>query len=807
MKHIRQTFGDLSEPADKIAHEHSLGDWIAAAVVGMLVFALSALWPSPIVHPDVWTEVAVAAGTRPPEVIAGGVWRLLAGWLFGWLGHEPGMTALLWGGRFALGASVAVVYLLLRTMLPVYLDIPLRNFIRMRHVFRVLIGISALLFGCSEPVWRVFQQLGPEAMTVLLAFVAFWLLHVFLHRGRNWALAVAFATCGVLVAETPMGLPLTLLLVFLVLRARYRGVDPLFLLQNPFATEQLKWGMTFLFGLGLVGSLGLDVVFFLGHEGLEASGCELWMLAFRWMTQWWQGLTGMATPMGWTYGVLLSVVPFMLALSLLRGATDMEHFLSYRLAGLFLLIGLVGLLTLGGFPMCWFWTWSTAGEMLKSGVLGALFMFLGAGGAMGALAVAVVECWCRDYGHVAQRFSADPLQADTAKKSPRSSKAAAMVVRHGLLLALPGFVVVSAVLARHRVCERRMLGMVDEFVKETVLEMGPQGRWLFADGVFDPLIEFWSQAAGPGAKALSLMAQKNDYSEYLCRRASGDPEDGKVHGVGALGKLRFWANEKESRMKQAAVQLGFEIWRSREAQLPRPLGVLAHGGDVSEAEVERARTAARAMAERLLGFYAGEDADANGTVTLPCADRTLRHVFLGVQWRLARIAQQRAAEASRHENMALARTEQKLASRLDDANAAYVDLRRRMENMPTESGLVLTPREGLAVSLKRRDFKMARRFAETVLKGDPVDPYANYALGMSCMTEERWRDAVRFFERVLAKKADDPSILNNIAVCKWKEGKLTEALDWGNRALKVKPDAKDIQHNLKRIQHDLRQPR
>jgi len=800
IKNIRDKFKDLAAPAKVIAHVNGWGDYLSAGLAGLAFLMVALVWAYPELHPDVWTETAVAAGLRPPSTMAGGLWRAGVGLLFERVGLDNTVLVLRLLGKVAGAFCVSIVFLLLRSLLLSQINVPLRSVIRWRWVFRGLVGLSALMFGLSAPVWRVFQQLGPEAWTVTISLVAIWLLQVFLQGNGRWTLQLAFLVLGVLSAETSVGILVTLLVVVFCMRARYLAIDPTMMLFDPLMTQQIKWRLTFMFLLGFVATAGYDVYAYFVNEGFAASGCEGGELVFRWLKEWWQGLLGLGTVSTWSWGVMVAVVPFVLSLLLVRKATDMDHFLGFEYAAFFLIGGVIAILQLAGVPQCWFWTWNESSTLATSGVLRVAFMFLCAATMELALAVAGVETWCRDYRHVATRMASDPMfELETLQRKSSGRAKVASGLRYLLLVLVPAAALLSSLWACRAVDERRILYLVNDFVDETRQECGSPCA-LFTDGVFDALIELRAAAGKQNLTPISLMSEKTPYTTYLAKRAARDEEDRTLFETGPLPVLRSWAHEKSQRMKDVAVQLGFETWRHDPKTLPPPLGVLARGGEVSKEESERARRAAHGFASRVLAFYYDAKGNVRKRVT---SDAALRFVLEGVQWRLARIAQQRSSRFDAASAPGDAVAEADLAKKLDDANLSYQSLRRRIEDRQrSEEGLVLTPREGLTVTLKRRDFIMARRYALQILNGEPDDPYANYAMGMSYMAQENWSMAARYLERVLIKKAGDPAILNNIAVAKWKERKYEEAVKWCEQALKANPEAKDVQGNLERIRQD-----
>jgi Flp pilus assembly protein TadD len=129
-----------------------------------------------------------------------------------------------------------------------------------------------------------------------------------------------------------------------------------------------------------------------------------------------------------------------------------------------------------------------------------------------------------------------------------------------------------------------------------------------------------------------------------------------------------------------------------------------------------------------------------------------------------------------------------------------VKILRRMDWIRRQSGESLTPREGLEVAMKRADFVMARRYAMPVLKEDPDEPNANFAMGMSYYAEEQFAKAEEYLKRVLKKNPNEPAVFNNIALICLKTGRLEEAETNAVQALNLKPDQVEIKDTVRQIE-------
>lgn len=802
MRNLREKFSTRNDGAANLCYVQDGFDALVAFSAGLVYFALALVWAFPSASPDLWPELAVGAGVRPPVTIAGGLWRICAQGIFSGFGLDSGLTVLRFLGHVVGAVSVSLVVYLLRSTALRCLQITAPSYLRSRGWFSAAFALGGLLFGCSEPVWRLFQCLGPDALQVFLLLASVSLAIAHLQSGFSALLACAFFIAGVLGFETPMGALSLIAILAFELHARYAGIDPQGLFMNPLATQQMKWRMSFLFLLGAVGVLALDFWLYVAHEGMAAAELEPADLAVQWCRELGKSASSLATSQGCLLGLLTTVAPFVCVWKLMPRATEPESFLPYQVVPFSLLAGGVAFFQLAGFPRMWFWNWtSSADPMITSGVLFAFFMLLAVYPVVWALIIGIVDYRCRDHQYAAIRLLDADLDLATANANRKTARRHLWERRvwFSTHLVLVVALAVSAILSRHKVGERRMLLVTENFLAETLRACGP-ASCLFTDGVLDAALEFRAACAQRDRPFVccSLMADRTPYERFINRRAARDEEDRRTFASGPLQVLRLWAGAKRTRMPDVAIQLGREIWKGHEVDAPTALGVVARGGKIPDEEVARARTAAKSLAASVLGFYVGREGKRPDST-----NPLLTHVFETIQWRLARLAQMESDELLRRKEGRLAAAVRDLSDKLDKANVSFQKLQALIDRqLQKETELVLTPREGLEIALKRNDFMVARRFALPLLLGEPDDPVANYAMGMSYLVEERWKDSARFFERVLKKYPNDSRVLNNIAVAKWKDGRLDEALEWEQKAQKAAPDSQEVRDNMARIRAD-----
>ena len=314
--------------------------------------------------------------------------------------------------------------------------------------------------------------------------------------------------------------------------------------------------------------------------------------------------------------------------------------------------------------------------------------------------------------------------------------------------------------------QKKAQAVIDDYVRE-VVEEAKGVRVIYTDGALDDDIRREAKRRGIELEPVPIMSR---------------------NGALALAMAM-------ERGEDVALQLGFELWKQRryyEYREPLPCsGVLARTGKMPEEDRQRGIEAAYRLGERILELYREDLVDA-----IP--SERLKQELRIVQWHLARLATMRAflADHARQTDQAL--KDKTFADELDNNNASLQNLRNELDQMEALSMRVVTPRRGLSMALYRADFTMARRYAELILKDDPDDPDANFAMGMSYHVQKQWSRAEVYFRRYLAKK-EDAAVLNNLAIVYMETGRYDEALTHANRALELLPKSDAIKDTIAEI--------
>ena len=770
-------------------------DYLFALGLGLFAVVLLTVWPFPGLSPDVWNDAIVGAGLRPTAAIFPGFWRVIARGLYAINGVGLGNALLMWGGRAALGLTVGCVYLLFRSILSLTIRRRL-NYARRRFiVVRGVAMLGAIAFLCADPVWRVGQAFSPSGLLLLISVFSLYQFFSFLQHGQLREVNLSMFLLGLLSADTPMGFVLTAVcwgVYFMALR--YAAVSMGMALLNPIVEQRSKWHLTFLWALGLIVGIAANCASFVWLEGLAASGLTGGDVPLLYATRWWTQFIHAASGLGWVLSLGICVLPLVVSAVLLPRAVDEEQFLPYHTGAVFFVTGMLALAQLAELSPLWFWTWSSDATVTPYFL--QMLILLSAMTLVFALAVMGVDAACRDHERLAtERFANLNGDEDDEEDNPAPRRVQPSGhTSHGniVLVVVPILLLAAVVPGRWQQKTRQMLQLLDDYVEEVLAECGPVG-WIFTDGAFDSRLELAAAEKGKKLKALSMMAGNGPYDKYVRQEGVTDMEDRLALSMGAPMTLRTWMKDKPERMKDAAIQLGFEVWKRNGLELPICSGVLARPLDMSAEDCAAGVERTKGLADRILAFYV-----AGG---LPkSAGKRVNELFLFVQWRIARLARMRAERADRAGQTEVAMKDVKLSDDLDHNNASLQRILTSMEEVRSRTLKAVTPREGLQLALVRADFALARRYAEPILEAVPDDPNANFAMGMSYYVQKQYARAEEYLKRCLVKNAKEPAVWNNLAMIMLYTQRFDEAEKHAKKALELIPESAEVKDTLRQIQ-------
>lgn len=754
----------------------------AACIVSLM--ALFA-WPA---LPHLWDEMAVAAQLRPPESAFPGIWRGVLALLY--LIFPAGLVevVLKMMGMAAGTVLSLLVYSILEMALPDVLRVKMRGVGRGRIVVRLILSIGTVFFMCNEAVWGACQGFGSLTFHLLLAISALWLVLRFFHFDGFPKLYLAMLAWGLLAGDGPVGWAFAAMTVVATyLKALSNPDDQVNPIGNPLVRRVVLGKMISIFLGTVVAGLVFNYQLYGALGGVRASAELPTNVVVICLGGYWTSFATALSGTGWFLFCMTVVAPFLVALIPLRRALIEDRFVDLSLVFAYTAVGFVSWSQIAGFRCLWFRDWFPF-TAVKDGFALAVMCLIGVVTLMWTICV-----FCKNYHFLSVRHVALAQFQDDAE-TPQGQEAVWELMRQSRYVrfatrALPFILLLSVVPMRGQWTMRRMLDIVDDYIDEVVRESG-DAKWLFTDGAMDAGMELRAAAAGHRLLALSVFSGGSKYEIAVRQREVEGEEDLHALESGAADAMRYWSNDLPDRLPKIAVQVGIERWQRMQKLKPRVSGVLARFGEGPGESFEKDGTAAaRALGERIIAAYENANPDGIG-------DRNVKRLFRHAQWRISYFCRVRADSSAGKEWGEEQRLDDDMMERLDTLNARLAELSKSAGWLSEHHGASLLPREGLRLALERADFKMAKTFAETVLRSAPQDVHANFAIGMYCLMNEQFAKAEAYLLKVLEVRPDDPAVLNNLSVAARKMRHAADAVAYAERAAKAAPDSSEIMRTL-----------
>lgn len=781
--------------------------WLAALVFLVVVGLISTLSFRSL-HPDFWGPAAVALKTRPPELPVQGVWTFFVRTLCGFLGVDTGLFVLRALGWLMGGVLAAIAFVLLRAAFSTRCALMPNELAPIIGRLRALSFVGALVFACSDPVWRMCQFFTGDLLHIALAGLSVCSFWLYWRTGRLSLFCLSFVFSGILTAETPVGLVFSVgcFLVNEIARIKFNmtphesasfsravqvgasDADPGDI-DNEVAQEVgmteaslENWAFCVFFFFSLICVLLLDGWLFRIMGGMEVKHLGGWDYPMILASTWIGRVKNVISSDDLLAASAFSLVPFMLARSLMPVATNAKNRLAFPLGWLVSAMGVVAYTQLGPWSKLWYWSWDVWRAAVPSSTVQVVLAFFAAAAVTASFEVICCACRRRILGVDTIAVAESPLHVR-------------LRVFGTCVLAVAAIAVTAlGVVGRIQPDVNRRLSVVDAYARQMAGDIG-DARWVFTDGAYDDCLRILLRKAGREALPVSVMSGHRPYETYLRACAAQDAEDVPMLEASGAEAFRFWVSEKPAHMEKTAVQVGFDVLRKCKFRPPRTAGLVMRTAltDEDEKAFETADMQAALFSTNALSTLAQAPGLFGGF------DRAVNEKIDFMLWRLARMAEQRAFRASRMENAEAQVAFRRQAKALDDANRSLQVLKGKLERLKQSEGVVLTPREGLEVCLKRADFNLARHYAEMVLRVDARDPTAAFALAMWLLENHEYARAAKYFELSLERRPDELASLNNLALSYFKQDAFDKALETATRAAKLYPESKDVQGNLKRI--------
>ncbi|MCR5413593.1 MAG: hypothetical protein K6F50_02545 [Kiritimatiellae bacterium] len=788
-------------------------DWLVALVLGIVATLVSAALSIKGLHPSAWTDYSVAAGLRPAEAIPGGIWRLIAGALFRTSGVGGATAILSLLGKLSLGAMTAMAYLTFKEIISILVRMVHSNWLWSRIFSRGVCALAAVLFLLADPVWSLGQAFTSATFTALVFSLSVCLLARFLSGGAIVTVYWAMFVMGVLCAETPLGFIwlFGFWMMFYVLLTK-GGLFHVKLLQ-PLMQQSSKWYLTFFWALGLLASIALNIYSFKSHGGMQMLGLSTGQLPVKYITMLARTVTGAANFGGWVVGVGFALLPFVLAVAMLRRATDVEYFLSYHIGIVFFVTGCLAYSQLASIRPLWFWCFGKSIEVY-SPVLLFLCSMMGAVTVLCALVVTLIDAFARDHRRLAAQY--DPDLEEKGSGLTRKQVATRLSVFLAIALALA----FGSFYGRPQLRQKEAVALINDYIAEVVTEAG-DAELVFTDGMFDPAIELEAAKRGKKLKCIATDCRVWDRlgaevrskplarGGYALSSLMEDKEDRLSSSAGGDTLLLSWLqlrmnddSLKRDKLSSCAVQNAdaLRVWTQHLGDTyPAVSGVISPPSDREGAAIdENARMEGIArtdeFVERLLAFC------TKGGWPLK-AENLLADRINTILWQMAALARIRGAVCSLDGSLPRAESEYELARILDGHNAIAKGITDAIQAGKIK-GLMRqkTPREGLQNALDRADFKLAHSYANYIIEADPDDPNANFAIGMDYITTGEFPMAEKYLKRCLKKKGYEPAVWNNLAVVQHSMGSYEEAMTSAKKALELAPRSLEVKDTIRRIE-------
>ena len=764
--------------------------WLVSALLALAVMASLWNFAWPGLNPDLWEDVAVAVGLRPPEVALAGTWRQVLAALFGRMPFAEAVRVLRVLGVVGGGIVTLLVYGTLDSLLPyVIRDCRLKGFRGGLVVDGVLAGVTLLFVSC-EPVWRACQGAGATLVQLVLALLAIRILLDFLFRDGTWRAWVVIALAGVLTGYGNFGFALFPALWMAIFLKSLRNLDnrtnPL---SDPSVRNRMLSLLLLLFVAVTVHMMLADYDAYYAFGGPVRSDFLPADLAIVILGDYYHVFLSLTSGLGAALAFLAFVAPLVIAYFTLPKAIADDRLQKAPYAVALFVLGAAAWSQISCFRCLWarqWFEWANIADGFTVAIL-ALFSATTLAWAYGTL---LHNLNFRSVRKLAGYQYADEALTPDARKAVRS------LTRFGRLLSvamvtLALLALAGTVVTQRQTTLRRMLAVIDDYCREVVAECGGATR-LVTDGALDTGVELAAHAEDKRVLALSLLSGPGPRDVKIRQRAAADAEEMVKLARGTGAGLQYWLTDRTNRLEEIALQCGFErrrrLFGVKGAWVS---GLLARLGGCPPAEDRSDLAEARRLMREVADICETDDPEDVG-------NRWALQLFRFVQWRLAQMARIRNVYADDDVWTEQDRADERLAQRLDELNPSLQTLKSRMLERENDEKSFLSPREGLVLGLQRADFTLAKNFAQTVIRQDPGDAQAHFAIGMYFLMAERHREAIEHLETVLKRLPEDPVVLNNMALCYDRLKCPDKAFSCAERALKAAPKNQSIRENLER---------
>lgn len=760
-------------------------DVLLASLAGITVFALLELWRFNDIHPDAWPLFNTALKLRPQEGFAPGVWRAIVSLFVHTGDFRDRIFQVLHVSRLIGGLSAFIFYFLVRSALQNLV----RGFMEFRewkYIIAPLASLTgALVFSFSDPVWRIWQSAGDATLMIPTTLLAFSFFLRYIAKSKREYACIAMFLAGILFGESPFALllPVAFFLMYYA-TASHSSSDDFALLDFRKDPAPL-WIMTLCFVVGTAVVVWINVAAFIKNGCLEVFGWTLGDVSTHYLLRHLVALIRGATIGAWIFGGVIIIVPFVIMLRTVYEALSRDSILQYFVGLLLVVCAFMCFTQLSGINEFWFWTLIKTQNMVPSHFLLSIFM------AIAAFTFAMITAVFLADAFIRREIVTLLARANAEHKYDGANRSVGPIYRS---VALVFLVIMTGVVVgqRRQLSVRAALSLSYDYIREVIKE-ADEAKRIFSDGIFDLGYEIEARLQGRHLRSLALLGGDTARDQFIRRRGLDSEMDRLAAEHGAAALLRTWQKEQPERLVECAVQMGFEIWLRSGNPVPPCSGVLCRPGTNDEDKRNAGIAATEKLATAFIDFSnAGHDKE--------CHDVSVKRLFSGAMWRMARMARMRASSSDAVSDTSSAMKAVDLAESLDDVNES-LDALKSDDNLSRRYIFrQLTPREALAIALRQADFMRARQYAEIILKSKPNDPDANFALAMHYISLNIFSLAERHLRACIMAKPEEPVFYNNIALVLLKTGKPEEALECAKKANEMLPYSPEVKDTLRTVE-------
>lgn len=758
-------------------------EWLLALLAFVSVLTMYMINPWVHLHPQVWGDLVSALALKDGIMPEHGLWRCFVNLLVN-LSPDNLPYILHLAGALSGAFSAAVMYLLLCMLYPLMFKLYTTELVRIRLLVDFLALGVVWMLALSEGFWNIFRFFTVQTSLLLLVMIVGLTLILFLTTSRIRHLLACYFITGLLAGGSALGIFLLLVVrfVFFVVKRRWcqrrfatvGGVGhsttaspsdaisrPRMLLMNPLIVERLKTPCALAFLFGFLMCALTDVGF-----ALHLPGASLGTVLKDSMLVYWVDLVSYADALDFVKVMLLVGLPLVANLWFCRQATDTETFLPRYLSCLYLVTALVAYTQLSGFSQLWFWTWPGSPLRPSSPLFLAVVSFCTVLVVATSLIVFVVDVCCRDFATIIHNLCPDSdafqREADAVLGHAIAAGSHHILVVKGLgFMGLVLLLCALAVPSRRQEPQRAIMSAIHDFGVETAREAAGCGGYLVTNGALDDALFLRLYRMGSSVKIISAKEARDLEGEDAVRTG--------------------WMTD----LLRCHFAGGWDF-----------SGLVARRNNVVRDAAE-SRRRVRVLAERFVAM------EQDGTLA-STPDRFLKNAVCVIMWHLARVLNMQLQTCEEELSPVEVTNLERLVRELDRSNAALQRVLVRLGGDGTQSSVVLTPQEGLAIAINRSDLELARRYVDIVLDADPGNVLALYAQGMLLLKDERPVRAAAVLKRVAEKWPDEPAVLNNLAVALSRAGRREEACEWIRKAEAhphapeaVKANAAEIREGVK----------